>query len=1029
MDLIYAKYNSLRQESCRVNTFFLVEEGTIYVEKRPETEAARPHLEAMKKNKALLEGVWDKICPVPFTEMPEGLRFPFVEGEPVFTEPSPSLFTSEKLEELTEAIARAMDEVLAVKEEARVPFEETDEFHAFFGDAEPKAGCPAFSAANLDPVFSNFCRKDGELYCFDYEWAVDFPVPADYLRYRILHYFYWEHFTLFREYISDREFLLRFGIGEEDEEVYRRMEQAFQKRVLGNASYLESFRREEISVTDVFRERDSLRERVQALEAENLSKDGIISARDGEIAGLRHEIELDARKIQNYSKALHNPLHLKKLRADNRKEAEEIEEKDTIIRAIAEATETLDMEDQYDTWIRRIEAEHEKKAKKPLAVQPLISVIVPVYNVKPEVLTACIDSVLKQTYTNWELVLVDDASTNADVKPVMEKMSHDKRIVTEYRRKNGGISKCTNTALSIASGEFIALLDCDDLLSPNALYEVVRRLSDDPELDMIYSDEDKISEDGTVRMDPHFKPEWSPDTLLSHMYTGHLGVYRKSIADEIGGFRSEFDGSQDYDFVLRFTEKTDRISHISRILYHWRKSSSSTAGNEEAKPYVYDSARRAREDSLKRREIPGEVEAVEGTNQFRVRYHVPEDTRVSVVIPSKDHPKLLHRLIFSMKRYTAWKNMEIIVIDNGSSDANRAEYENLSRKYDFRYIYAPMPFHFAQLCNHGAAEAEGDLLLFLNDDTEILPDHGDWLERMAGAALMPWIGAVGAKLLYPNGGIQHTGVLSLQKGPVHALTGMPDTGDYYFSRNKLDVDTLAVTGACLMLRRELYEEMKGFDEDFAIAYNDVDLCMRIIEAGYYNVIRNDAVLLHKESVSRGSDTETEERLVRLFTEQNLLYERHPLFEAKDPFYNRMLAQTNENYGINLEYGKETRVKEIDRERAMRFPEGGSRVNVHVETESDWSLRITGWYFREDMAYTTGSQPKLLLENEEKAYVVSTRQIVNSGLALAYGTVPGVELSAFRAWIPRRKVQPGTYRIWIIAENTRVDTGCMITRAV
>ncbi len=1023
MDFIYAKYNSLRQPACRVHTFFLKEGNQIYVEKRPETDAAKGHLAAMKRNKELLSGVWENIRPVEFEEVKDGLRFPFVEGEPVFVCP---VIAKEGMDSLVDTLSAAMDIVLAVKEEAKVPFEITDGFTKLFGEAEPSPGEPAYSASNLDPVFSNFCKKDGVIYCYDYEWAADFPVPVGYLKFRILHYFYWEHFTLFRHILSDSEFLARFGIDETKKEVYQTMENAFQKKVLGNSSYLESFRQGDTDIRDIIRERDSLREEVSRLEAENREKSGQITAKDGEIAALRLNVEKESQKVQSYSRALHNPLHVKKIRSDNKKEAEEKAFQEEMYRAIGDTTYAIDHEDDYDVWVRRIEAEHAKRPKKELTVSPLISVLVPVYNVKAEALTACIDSVLKQSYQNWELILVDDASTDPSVRPVLEKMSHDKRVVTEFRRKNGGISKCTNTALSIAKGEYIAFLDCDDLLAKDALYEVVKRISDDPEIDMLYSDEDKISEDGTIRKSPHFKPEWSPDTLLSHMYTGHLGVFRRSIADEIGGLRSEYDGSQDYDFVLRFTEKTDRISHISRILYHWRESAGSTAGNEEAKPYVYDAARRAKEDALRRREIAGTVEEDEGIHQYRIKYAVPAETKISVIIPSKDHPVLLHRLLFSMERHTAWDNPEIIVIDNGSEALNRAEYESLSRKYGFRYIYAPMPFHFAALCNHAAAEATGDLLLFLNDDMEVLPGHGDWLERMAGAALQPHIGAVGAKLLYPNGCLQHTGVINLQKGPVHALVGMPDDGAYYFSRNLMDVDTLAVTGACLMLRQELFRELEGFDEDFAVAYNDVDLCMRLVEAGYFNVIRNDAILLHKESVSRGYDSNMTESFARLFAEQDKLYDKHPLFEAKDPFYNRFLAQTNENYGINLEYGREPRVKEIEIDRAMRLPEGGNTAEVHAETESDWSLRITGWYFRTDMRFTTGSQPKLLLENGERAYVATTRQIVNSGLALRYGQIPGVELSAFRAWIPRRKVLPGTYRIWIIAENTRVDTGVTIS---
>ena len=550
----------------------------------------------------------------------------------------------------------------------------------------------------------------------------------------------------------------------------------------------------------------------------------------------------------------------------------------------------------YKRWIRK--NENKEEIQKDLEYTPLISVVVPVYNVAKDVLIECIESVVNQTYSHWELCLVDDCSSLPEVRQVLKVYETNQKIKIKYRTENGHISKTTNDGIEMSTGEFIALLDCDDLLSANALYEVAKFLNGDKQYDYIYSDEDKISEKG-YRYMPFFKPDWSPDTLMSMMYTCHLSVYRKNQLIAIGGLRSEFDGAQDYDLVLRFTEQTDRIGHIAKILYHWRESKTSTALNIDSKPYIFAAMKKAKEEAIRRRGQNAVVQYDNQAYQYTVVYQAPDDAVASIIIPSKDHYSMWKNCIESIRRYTQPCRYEIITVDNGSNEEQKKLYEELCYKYNIRYIYDPDKFNFSAMCNKGAKQATGEFLLFLNDDIEVISEQ--WIEKLMGHAALEHIGAVGAKLLYPNSNIiQHTGVVNLNLGPSHCLTMKADSSSYYFGRNKLNYNYIAVTGACLMVKKDIFVEAKGFDELFPIGYNDVELCFRLLQAGRYNVIRNDVVLYHHESISRGNDLEDKEKLQRLGRELEHLYDLHPQFRGHDPFYNVNLTQKSNDYSINCE---------------------------------------------------------------------------------------------------------------------------------
>lgn len=536
----------------------------------------------------------------------------------------------------------------------------------------------------------------------------------------------------------------------------------------------------------------------------------------------------------------------------------------------------------YERWIKKNEKNIYKTEK--LSYKPLISVIVPVYNVEEKMLKECIESVVNQTYDNWQLCMADDASTWEGTKKVLKRYETTERIKIVYREENGHISKATNSAIEVADGDFLAFMDCDDTLSPNALYEVAKKLNENPEFDFIYSDEDKIDEKGKKRHFPHFKAEWSPDTLMSMMYTSHLGVYRTSLVKEVGMLREGFEGAQDYDLTLRITEKTNRIGHINKVLYHWRERKESTSTDAMVKPYILEAQKKAKEEALARRGLKGEVEFVKEAVQFNVNYVPPEKQMVSIIIPSKDNFKVYKRCVESIVKKTTYEHYEIVTVDNGSNAQNKVAYETFCKENQVKYFYKKEAFNFSKMCNQGVKYSEGSYLLFLNDDTEVITN--DWLERLVGQASLPHVGAVGAKLYYPGGKlIQHCGVVNRIEGPSHIYCGGDDRVVFDFARNRVTLNYIAVTGACLVISRAKFNSIGGFDEEFPIAYNDVDLCFKLIEAGYYNVQKNDVQLYHYESLSRGDDSKDKAKFKRLMQERKKLYECHPEFYHKDPFCN------------------------------------------------------------------------------------------------------------------------------------------------
>jgi len=530
---------------------------------------------------------------------------------------------------------------------------------------------------------------------------------------------------------------------------------------------------------------------------------------------------------------------------------------------------------------------------------PLISVVLPTYNTPEKYLRAVLDSICQQYYPHWELCIADDASTKPHVRKVLDEYARrDKRIKIIYRPENGHISAATNSALSLVTGEFVAFVDHDDLLPLHALFWVAQDLIDHPDGMLWYSDEDKISADGE-RYAPYFKSDWNYDLFLSHNLVTHLAVYRTSLIEEVGGLREGVEGAQDYDLVLRVIEhvQPSQIHHIPHILYHWRAIEGSTATCADEKPYALIAAQKAIAEHLERIGADAKVlDAPELPGMSRVQYTLPENPPlVSLIIPTYNGLKILRCCVSSILQKTRYPNYEILIINNNSDDPATISYmQELEARGQARIIDYPHPFNYADMNNLAVEQANGELVGLLNNDIEVI--NNDWLDEMVGHALRPEVGAVGARLWYPNETLQHGGVV-LGIGGVagHAHKGFARGDVGYFGRAALIQNFSAVTGACLLARKEVYEEVKGLDaENLKISLNDVDFCLKLVAAGYRVVWTPYADLYHHESISRGYE-DTPEKAARFEKERQYMLRHWGKFLTADPAYSPNLTLDTQDF--------------------------------------------------------------------------------------------------------------------------------------
>ena len=549
----------------------------------------------------------------------------------------------------------------------------------------------------------------------------------------------------------------------------------------------------------------------------------------------------------------------------------------------------------YEEWFEEnkpTQKELQKQRETVFEKHPLISIIVPTYKTPINYLQEMIDSVIDQTYSNWELCIADGSEGDVNVERELEKYhQQDSRIKYKILEKNLGIAGNTNGALELATGEYIGLFDHDDILAPNALFEVVSALQE-IDYDIIYTDEDKITGDEKKHMDPNFKPDFSMDLFRSHNYITHFFVVKKEIMDKIGGFRSEYDGSQDYDLMFRCIENATQIKHIPMILYHWRVHMNSVAGDPASKMYAYEAGKRAIEDHLKRMNIDATVEHVGLWGMYHVKYAIHGEPKVSIIIPNKDHVKDLDKCIQSLYHVNAYKNFEVIIIENNSEEkATFDYYERLKVQHDnIKVVTWQDDFNYSAINNYGVRFAEGEYLLFLNNDTEMITE--DAIIEMLGCCIREEVGAVGAKLLYADDTVQHAGVvIGFENYAGHVNTGIGRDDYGYMVRARINCNYSAVTAACMMTKKSLFEQVEGFDEQFVVACNDVDYCLKLRELGKSIVFNAFSEWYHYESKSRGYE-DTDEKIKRFEGEVAKFQKKwSKVLEEGDPYYNKNFPVT------------------------------------------------------------------------------------------------------------------------------------------
>ncbi len=878
MKILYIKNNSERAKAFQLRTIIYEENGQKYVKKEAITKEAIPHLKQMKENYEKLTKA--TINPqIAFAKIIDedstSLTFEFIEG----------ISFEKKLQEAShlgkDAINALIDEYTQLIKTSfkTTKFDSqtmvTDEFKTIFGaqNFSPLEGELCFEdISSIDLIFSNIIYKDEKIYFIDYEWAYSLNIPVEYIIHRTL------------EMLASNE--------KEDAKdsskhtfLYHKMERHFvdnyvmkdgfyftKKNYLKKNSLIEHLA---LQVEGKEEHIQELSSRIHAIGEDLAYARSIVEQRDSELSQLQQVA--NSLRIKGRIKRLIQ-IFIPSFRKNPELEVTSLNK--------YKYTYTTP---EFTTLIKN-ELEHFK-------YQPLISIIMPVYNVSPKWLDLAIESIKSQWYTNWELCIADDKSTNEETLEYLRNLNHPNIKVT-YLKENLNISGASNAALEIATGEYIALLDNDDEITPDALFEMVKAINEQ-DAEFIYSDEDFISTDGEMS-NPHFKPDFSPDLLLTHNYITHFTCFSKALLDSVGNFNSAFDGSQDFDLFLRLTEQTSKIYHIPKVLYHWRMLETSTSANSEAKPEAIERGKLVLETTLRRRGIEATVEHANMHHYYRIKYHIKDNPLVSIIIPFKDKPELLDMSINSILDKSTYQNYEIIGISNNSEESETfkkmAELEKKDTRVSF-YEYNT-EFNYADINNHAISTyAKGEHVLLLNNDIEVIAE--EWIEAMLEHSQRQEVGCVGAKLYYPDDTVQHAGIiigLGGYAGHSHKMYLRNNPG--YFNRLNAIQNVSAVTAACLMVKKSIYQEVGGMDaQNFKVAYNDVDFCLRVRERNYLNLFTPYAEMYHHESISRGYET-TPEKIERFQLEKDALSKRHKnILASGDPYYNPNLCHDKEDFSL------------------------------------------------------------------------------------------------------------------------------------
>lgn len=560
-------------------------------------------------------------------------------------------------------------------------------------------------------------------------------------------------------------------------------------------------------------------------------------------------------------------------------------------------------ENLYQIWIEKNEPtkeELQEQKNTKFKINPKISIIIPMYNTPVNFFEELVDNLIGQTYSNWELCLADGSpEENKELEKIYKK---DERIKYKFIGENKGIAGNTNEALSLVTGDFVALLDHDDLLPLFSLYEIVKCINENPDAEFIYTDEDKFEKLGGKRYDPYFKSDFAPDTLRANNFICHFSVFKKELMDKLGGFRSEYDGAQDYDILLRMSEETNKIVHIPKILYHWRVHALSTAkAGGTAKPYAYEAGIKAIQDHINRLGLKGTVEQGNTLGTYKINYEVIGNPKVSIIIPNKDYINTLKVCLNSLKKLTTYENYEIIVVENNSEESETfGYYKKIDGKDKIKVVYFPeKEFNYSKIINFGVKNSTGDYIIQLNNDTELMTPN--WIQEMLGFAQREDVGAVGVELFYPDNTIQHAGIIIGIGGVAgHVFKNLPKGIHGYFSKDAMIQNLSAVTAACIMTPKSIYDDVDYMDEKFKVAFNDVDFCLKIREKGKLIVYNPFVQFKHYESKSRGFE-DTPEKKERFQAEIDRFHDKwQSVLDKGDPYYNINLRLDNDQCAIRTE---------------------------------------------------------------------------------------------------------------------------------
>ncbi|VAY88423.1 Glycosyl transferase, group 2 family protein [hydrothermal vent metagenome] len=901
MKILYVKNNSERAREFQLKTIIYEQDGKKYIKKQAIFQEAIPHLMRMKDNYKNLTSIIVnpklKLAKI-IEESDNSLTFEFIEGESLEEKYNTALQINEDAKEtvINEYISLITNSFKTIQSD-NVSLK-NEKYNLLFGnlDLSNTDGELYFdSVSNIDLIFSNIIYKNEYIYIIDYEWVFDLSLPVNYIIHRTL--------TMIPTIKNSSQYIKNNNL------LYMQMERHFvdqyvmnngfyfkkHQYIKTNAQITEHIKGKEAHIKELLLDIENRKNHINKLEQ-------TLTEFNDVIADFNYNVKLRDEQIK-FLFELINSLRLKS-------RIKKFIPKALLVRLGYQENKSINIKDYPLTttmddspfsrvttynFCTPIKENNTINTLNGFKLKPLISIIMPVYNVDPKWLDLAIKSIENQWYENWELCIADDKSTNHKTLNYLKKLKNSKIKIT-YLDENVNISNASNAALELAQGEYIALMDNDDEITPNALYEIVKSINEyDP--DFIYSDEDFISMDEKY-INPHYKPDFSPDLLLSHNYITHFTCFKKELLNKVGYFNSEFDGSQDYDLFLRLTEKTSKIHHIQKVLYHWRMLETSTSSNSEAKPEAIERGKLVLESALKRRNISASVLHANLNHYFRVKYVIKNEPLVSIIIPFKDRPELLSMSINSVLNTSTYKNYEIIGISNNSQEQATFDMMQSLEAKDSRvkfYEYNT-EFNYADINNHAVnTYAKGEQILLLNNDIEVITP--DWIEAMLEFSQRDDVGCVGAKLYYPNETIQHAGIIiGLGGYAAHSHREFPRDNPGYFNRLNIVQNLSSVTAACLMIKKRIYHEVEGMNSvQFKIAYNDVDFTLRVREKGYLNIFTPYAEMYHHESLSRGEDT-TPEQLARFQTEKDALYKRHTyILDNGDPYYNPNLTLDREDF--------------------------------------------------------------------------------------------------------------------------------------